>query len=75
MEGSQSVRAWARLSRSSDHIPRRRWRSATPKTVEPGVMGSGQVVKLADNLITAINIVALGEALTTMVREGVDSDR
>ncbi|WP_435214157.1 NAD-binding protein [Streptomyces sp. bgisy034] len=38
-------------------------------------MGSGQVVKLADNLITAINIVALGEALTTVVREGVDSDR
>lgn len=39
-----------------------------------GGSGSGQVVKLANNLITAINIVALGEALTTTVRAGVDLD-
>ncbi|MDX2933423.1 NAD(P)-dependent oxidoreductase [Streptomyces ipomoeae] len=42
--------------------------------VHIGDSGSGQVVKLANNLITAINIVALGEALTTVVREGVDLD-
>ncbi|MCH5671478.1 NAD(P)-dependent oxidoreductase [Streptomyces gilvus] len=42
--------------------------------VRVGDSGSGQVVKLANNLITAINIVALGEALTTVVREGVDLD-
>ncbi len=39
-----------------------------------GGSGSGQVVKLANNLITAINIVALGEALTTTVQAGVDLD-
>ena len=39
-----------------------------------GASGSGQVVKLANNLITAINIVALGEALTTTVQAGVDLD-
>lgn len=42
--------------------------------VHVGASGSGQVVKLANNLITAVNIVALGEALTTVVREGVDLD-
>lgn len=42
--------------------------------VHVGGSGSGQVVKLANNLITAVNIVALGEALTTTVREGVDLD-
>lgn len=39
-----------------------------------GASGSGQVIKLANNLITAINIVALGEALTTTVNAGVDLD-
>ncbi|MDF3141708.1 MULTISPECIES: NAD(P)-dependent oxidoreductase [unclassified Streptomyces] len=42
--------------------------------VHVGGSGSGQVVKLANNLITAINIAALGEALTTTVRQGVDLD-
>jgi 3-hydroxyisobutyrate dehydrogenase len=42
--------------------------------VHVGDSGSGQAVKLANNLITAVNIVALGEALTTTVREGVDLD-
>ncbi|MET8976760.1 NAD(P)-dependent oxidoreductase [Streptomyces sp. NPDC004539] len=42
--------------------------------VRVGDSGSGQVVKLANNLITAINIAALGEALTTTVRQGVDLD-
>ncbi|WP_327320494.1 NAD(P)-dependent oxidoreductase [Streptomyces sp. NBC_01235] len=42
--------------------------------VRIGDSGSGQVVKLANNVITAINIVALGEALTTAVRQGVDLD-
>ncbi|MFF4764787.1 NAD(P)-dependent oxidoreductase [Streptomyces sp. NPDC001292] len=42
--------------------------------VRIGDSGSGQVVKLANNLITAINIAALGEALTTAVRQGVDLD-
>ena len=40
-----------------------------------GDSGSGQVIKLANNLITAINIVALGEALTTTVQNGVDLDK
>jgi 3-hydroxyisobutyrate dehydrogenase len=42
--------------------------------VHVGGSGSGQVVKLANNLVTAINIAALGEALTTVVRQGVDLD-
>ncbi|MFE7213970.1 NAD(P)-dependent oxidoreductase [Streptomyces sp. NPDC057611] len=42
--------------------------------VRIGDSGSGQVVKLANNLITAINIAALGEALTATVRQGVDLD-
>jgi 3-hydroxyisobutyrate dehydrogenase-like beta-hydroxyacid dehydrogenase len=40
-----------------------------------GDSGNGQVIKLANNLITAINIVALGEALTTTVQNGVDLDK
>lgn len=39
-----------------------------------GPSGSGQVIKLANNIITAINIVALGEALSTTVANGVDLD-
>ncbi|MEU1178647.1 NAD(P)-dependent oxidoreductase [Streptomyces sp. NPDC005820] len=42
--------------------------------VRVGDSGSGQVVKLANNLITAINIAALGEALTMTVRQGVELD-
>ena len=40
-----------------------------------GPSGSGQVIKLANNLVTAINIVALGEALTTTVHNGVELDK
>lgn len=39
-----------------------------------GQSGSGQVIKLANNIVTAVNIVALGEALTTTVNAGVDLD-
>lgn len=39
-----------------------------------GASGNGQVIKLANNIVTAINIVALGEALSTTVANGVDLD-
>jgi 3-hydroxyisobutyrate dehydrogenase-like beta-hydroxyacid dehydrogenase len=39
-----------------------------------GPSGSGQVIKLANNIITAINIAALGEGLSATVKAGVDLD-
>lgn len=39
-----------------------------------GPSGSGQVIKLANNIITAINIAALGEGLSATVQAGVDLD-
>lgn len=47
---------------------------APEKITHIGPMGTGQVVKLANNMITAINIVALGEVLTTSVEAGLDLD-
>lgn len=40
-----------------------------------GASGSGQAVKLANNQITAANIVALGEGLSAAVAAGVDLDK
>lgn len=37
-----------------------------------GESGSGQAIKLANNIITAINIAALGEGLSAAVASGVD---
>ncbi|MDF3304449.1 NAD(P)-dependent oxidoreductase [Rhodococcus sp. T2V] len=39
-----------------------------------GPSGSGQAIKLANNQITAANIVALGEGLSSAVAAGVDLD-
>lgn len=39
-----------------------------------GDTGSGQAIKLANNIITAINIAALGEGLSAAVAAGVDLD-
>jgi 3-hydroxyisobutyrate dehydrogenase len=39
-----------------------------------GPSGSGQVIKLANNIITAVNIAALGEGLSATVNAGVDLD-
>lgn len=39
-----------------------------------GPSGSGQVIKLANNIITAVNIVALGEGLSATVKAGVELD-
>lgn len=39
-----------------------------------GETGSGQAIKLANNIITAINIAALGEGLSAAVAAGVDLD-
>lgn len=39
-----------------------------------GESGSGQAIKLANNIITAINIAALGEGLSAAVSAGVDLD-
>jgi len=39
-----------------------------------GPSGSGQVVKLANNVISAATIVALGEGLSATVKAGVDLD-
>lgn len=39
-----------------------------------GETGSGQAIKLANNIITAINIAALGEGLSAAVGAGVDLD-
>ncbi|WP_216867170.1 NAD(P)-dependent oxidoreductase [Mycolicibacterium goodii] len=39
-----------------------------------GPSGSGQAIKLANNQITATNIVALGEGLSSAVAAGVDLD-
>lgn len=39
-----------------------------------GPSGSGQVIKLANNMITAVNIAALGEGLSATVKAGVDLD-
>ena len=44
------------------------------KITHIGPVGTGQVVKLANNMITAINILALGEVLTTSVEAGLDLD-
>lgn len=39
-----------------------------------GGSGNGQVIKLANNIVTAINIAALGEGLSAAVDAGVDLD-
>lgn len=39
-----------------------------------GASGSGQAIKLANNIITAINIAALGEGLSAAVAAGVELD-
>ena len=39
-----------------------------------GESGSGQAIKLANNIITAVNIAALGEGLSAAVAAGVDLD-
>ncbi|WP_394617181.1 NAD(P)-dependent oxidoreductase [Lentzea sp. JNUCC 0626] len=44
------------------------------KVVHVGPSGSGQALKLANNQITATNIVALGEGLSSVVAAGVDLD-
>lgn len=39
-----------------------------------GASGNGQAIKLANNIITAVNIAALGEGLSAAVGAGVDLD-
>lgn len=44
------------------------------RIVHCGPVGNGQLTKLAHNLLTAINTVALGEVLTASVAAGADLD-
>lgn len=44
------------------------------RVVRCGAIGNGQLTKLAHNLLTAINTVALGEVLTASVAAGADLD-